>query len=54
MRSRARFAGHVIHPMLVVFPLGLFITAVVFDALFFLTDSRNFAVAGARTRRRPG
>lgn len=49
MRSRARFAGHAIHPMLIVFPLGLFITAVVFDALYFISDSRDFAVAGAYT-----
>lgn len=49
MRARARFAGHAVHPMLIVLPLGLFVTAVVFDALYFLTDSGNFAVAGAYT-----
>ncbi len=49
MRSRARLAGHAIHPMLIVLPLGSLITAVVFDALFLLTDSENFAVAGAYT-----
>jgi uncharacterized membrane protein len=49
MRSRARFAGHAIHPMLIVFPLGLFSTAVVFDALYFITDSGEFAIAGAYT-----
>jgi uncharacterized membrane protein len=32
MRSRLRIAGHPIHPMLVMFPLGLFATAVIFDA----------------------
>lgn len=49
MRGRARFAGHAVHPVLVVLPLGLFVTAVVFDALFFITDSWNFAVSGAYT-----
>jgi uncharacterized membrane protein len=49
MRSRARFAGHSIHPMLIVFPLGLFITAVVFDVLYFFTDSGEFAISAAYT-----
>jgi uncharacterized membrane protein len=49
MRSRARFAGHAVHPMLIVLPLGLFVTAVVFDALFLITGSGNFAVSGAYT-----
>jgi uncharacterized membrane protein len=31
MQSRARFLGHPIHPMLIVFPLGLLATAVAFD-----------------------
>ncbi len=47
MRSRARLAGHAIHPMLIVLPLGLLVGAVVFDALFLVTGSANFAVAGA-------
>src|SRR5215207_7168937 len=34
MDSRAKLLGHAIHPMLIVFPLGLFIMAVVFDALY--------------------
>lgn len=49
MRSRARMAGHAIHPMLIVFPLGLLVTAVCFDALYFATNTRDFAVAGAYT-----
>jgi uncharacterized membrane protein len=32
MESRLRVAGHPIHPVLVMFPLGLFATAVMFDA----------------------
>lgn len=31
MESRAKFLGHPIHQMLIVFPLGLFISAVIFD-----------------------
>ncbi len=34
MESRAKLLGHPIHPMLIVVPLGLFIMAVVFDALY--------------------
>ena len=33
MESRAKFAGHAIHPMLIVFPLGLFSAAVLFDII---------------------
>ena len=34
MEGRAKLLGHPIHPMLIVLPLGLFISAVVFDALY--------------------
>ena len=33
MESKAKLFGHPIHPMLIVFPLGLLATAVVFDAI---------------------
>src|SRR3954468_19960160 len=33
MESRAKFLGHPIHPMLIVFPLGLLATAVIFDLI---------------------
>lgn len=33
MESRAKIAGHPIHPMLIVFPLGLLATAAVFDVI---------------------
>jgi uncharacterized membrane protein len=33
MESKAQILGHPIHPMLVVFPLGLFITSLVFDII---------------------
>lgn len=43
MESRAKFLGHPIHPMLIVLPLGLFISAVVFDALYLWLDTPAFA-----------
>ena len=33
MESRTKLFGHPVHPMLVVFPLGLLGTAVVFDII---------------------
>ena len=45
MESRAKLLGHPIHPMLIVLPLGLFVTAVVFDAVAVWTDSASFSVA---------
>ncbi len=36
MESRAKLLGHPIHPMLIVFPLGLLATAVIFDILHFV------------------
>jgi uncharacterized membrane protein len=33
MESKAKVFGHAIHPMLIVFPLGLFATAVAFDVI---------------------
>lgn len=49
MRSHARALGHAVHPMLIVFPLGLLSTAVVFDLLYLLTDRRGFTVAAGYT-----
>jgi uncharacterized membrane protein len=34
MHARVRFLGHSVHQMLVVFPLGLLATAVVFDIIY--------------------
>src|SRR5687768_3312557 len=45
MQSTARLLGHPIHPMLIVLPLGLFIGAVVFDAVYLWRDSLAFATA---------
>ena len=43
MRSKARLLGHPIHPMLIVLPLGLFIAAVVFDAVYLWRGHGVFA-----------
>jgi uncharacterized membrane protein len=42
MKNRARLLGHPIHPMLVVFPVGLFTTALIFDVLFLITRNPSF------------
>lgn len=43
MESRAKLLGHPIHPMLIVLPLGLFISAVAFDALYLWGVAPTFA-----------
>jgi len=39
MESRAKLFGHAIHPILIVFPLGLLGTAVVFDIIYLVWGS---------------
>lgn len=39
MESRAKIAGHPVHQMLIVFPLGLLATAVVFDIIYLVSDA---------------
>jgi uncharacterized membrane protein len=43
MESKAKFLGHPIHQMLIVFPLGLFIAAITFDVLYLFTDNPMWA-----------
>ena len=43
MESRVKLAGHPIHPMLIVLPLGLLSIAVVFDIVYLATNDRTFA-----------
>ncbi len=45
MESRVKFAGHPVHPMLIVFPLGLLGTAVVFDIIYLISNNPQWAVA---------
>lgn len=44
MESRVKLFGHPVHPMLIVFPLGLLIMAVIFDILFLITQNNTFAL----------
>ena len=43
MESRAKFLGHPVHQMLIVFPLGLLATAVIFDVIFLAGGGRTMA-----------
>ena len=45
MESRVKLFGHPVHPMLVVFPLGLLATAVIFDLLYLIFDNRLLPTA---------
>lgn len=49
MESRAKAMGHGIHPMLIVFPLGLLATSVIFDILYLITDRAGFQISAAYT-----
>src|SRR5262249_9760225 len=40
MEVKARLFGHPIHRMLIVFPLGLLATAVIFDVIRLVTDAQ--------------
>lgn len=41
MESKAKLFGHPIHPMLVVFPLAMFVTSVIFDIVYLATGSNS-------------
>ena len=43
MESKAKALGHAIHPMLIVFPLGLLATAVIFDVVYLVTGAEQWA-----------
>jgi uncharacterized membrane protein len=44
MESKVKFAGHPVHPMLIVFPLGLLATAVIFDIIYLISDNAQWTV----------
>jgi uncharacterized membrane protein len=44
MESRAKILGHPAHQMLIVFPLGLLATAVIFDFIFLAVGEPTLAV----------
>ena len=43
MRAKATLLGHPIHPMLIVFPLGLLTVAAIFDIIYFSTRNGHWA-----------
>jgi uncharacterized membrane protein len=45
MESRVKLAGHPVHPMLIVFPLGLLGAAVIFDIIFLISDNSQWTLA---------
>jgi uncharacterized membrane protein len=44
MESKIKFAGHPVHPMLIVFPLGLLATAVIFDIVYLVSGNSQWTV----------
>ncbi len=44
MESRLKLFGHPIHPMLIVFPLGLLVMALIFDILYLITQNGTWAL----------
>ena len=44
MESRAKFLGHAMHPILIVFPLGLLSTSVIFDVIHIITGNPTWGV----------
>ena len=44
METKFKLLGHPVHPMLIVFPLGLLSTAVVFDLLYLFTGNDELAI----------
>jgi uncharacterized membrane protein len=45
VESKAKLAGHAVHPMLITLPLGLLATAVIFDIIHAFSDTADLAVA---------
>ena len=45
MESKAKLLGHPIHPMLIVFPLGLLATSLIFDIIALAADNATLFVA---------
>jgi uncharacterized membrane protein len=44
MESKVKFAGHPVHPMLIVFPLGLLATAVIFDIIYLISSNSRWTL----------
>ena len=44
MEARAKIVGHAVHQMLIVFPLGLFSTAVIFDVIHLISGGATWSL----------
>ena len=44
MEGKAKILGHSVHPIMIVFPLGLLATAVIFDVIYLLWGNETFAL----------
>jgi uncharacterized membrane protein len=44
MESKVKVFGHAIHPVLIVFPLGLLATSLIFDIIHWITGNGFFSV----------
>jgi uncharacterized membrane protein len=44
MESKVKLAGHPVHPMLIVFPIGLLATAVIFDIIYLAANNPILAM----------
>ncbi|RAJ94247.1 putative membrane protein [Larkinella arboricola] len=44
MESKAKVLGHPAHPILIVFPLGLLATSVIFNVVYLITDNPTMSV----------
>lgn len=44
MKSTVKFLGHTVHPILIVFPLGLLATAIIFDVISIFTDTGQWSL----------
>jgi uncharacterized membrane protein len=47
MEAKAKLLGHAIHPILIVFPLGLLGTSVIFDLIYLGTDGSNWSTVSS-------
>ena len=48
MESRAKLFGHSIHAMLITFPVGLFVTAIVFDIIYLAGGGTQWTLVSYR------
>ncbi|WP_460994772.1 DUF2231 domain-containing protein [Spirosoma harenae] len=44
MESKVKLAGHPAHPILIVFPLGLLATSVIFDGIYLLNSNEDMVL----------